>query len=398
MTQPIGSERKPRRKWLFGGILFILLAAVLIGLVASGDLGRVFYGNNPTSMLFRLAGLEDPRSVAELARRVENGTLSDAELDRLISQALAEYPRSWGDLQVEWATLLHWLNANDRLTPKQRETWYSQLIQLTLSSRPVVRVGDPLPIDVFAREHTCAEFRVIAQAGPAELRIGEAWRRTLELDSIPQYNNQAFLLLKRAFLETEELSAGNYMLTCTLPVEVYAAAGDPQSDAPIWSGDLKATRALEVTRPDGPDAIKLVDRPGLAERIKQNIAFGHAELTKGRPGNPDELMLTVRFKGEFPIGVAFEGIALADGVEHRLSGFEYPKGLPGGTSGWFVAGQVEDFDADEVVPILRTSRDVAAASTTALEIWNGELRFDPVPVVVQAAPEPRLEGPPAPVR
>ena len=74
-----------------------------------------------------------------------------------------------------------------------------------------------------------------------------------------------------------------------------------------------------------------------------------------------------------------------DGSRSRapLTGLSFFEGGPRFNRGWVIAGNVEGFDADQVVPILRTSREVAAASLDCFEIWNGELRFDPLPVARQ---------------
>jgi hypothetical protein len=89
----------------------------------------------------------------------------------------------------------------------------------------------------------------------------------------------------------------------------------------------------------------------------------------------------VAVKGPLPVGIGFEVIALANGKEIKLGTIASARMDTSYTRSWLLPGaDLWSFDADQITPILRTSREAAMETVDCFEVWNGELRFDPIPV------------------
>jgi hypothetical protein len=99
------------------------------------------------------------------------------------------------------------------------------------------------------------------------------------------------------------------------------------------------------------------------------------------PQPEDYLSLHVSDAGGAPIDCAFEVLGLVGSRQLRLGGFTVKKRPAGsGTHEHCSYPMVPALEVEQVALVLRSSAEVARKTTDIFEIWDGELRLDPVRV------------------
>ena len=140
------------------------------------------------------------------------------------------------------------------------------------------------------------------------------------------------------------------------------------------------TGELEILPRDAPDPLQLIDDPDLGEAFKSVITVFIPPPGEGPGVSSDrELEIAVKVEGRVPVGAAFEVVALVGDKEVKVGSLELTKARSHSSTRYWTVDKA-DLDCKRFIPILRTSAKVARDTPNLFEIWNGEIRFDPVEI------------------
>jgi hypothetical protein len=141
--------------------------------------------------------------------------------------------------------------------------------------------------------------------------------------------------------------------------------------------DRVLTATFDVLSPGAGDGITLVKDPSLRRQLRTCLPDFRLEVRKPDSGQPAYCSLKVSVH-PLPVGVAFDVYLRIRDREHLVSSFRTPAGKATSYSMGF------EFDqplADTVDVIFRTNKALAQETVDIMEIWDGELVFENVPVV-----------------
>jgi hypothetical protein len=379
-----------RRRWRLLGLgLFCLLVSVSwLGLVGYGRAkGINWYPYLPTFVVLQQAKADSFAAVTELNRRYTAGQIESDRLLALVPHALDRLaPDGRSPIVWAWWDLLVVMDAKGVLAEAQKEQLYERVFWSGLDFRPRVRQGE----EVVFRNRGAAfvpGLDVRCKIVDAEGRIGE---HQLELFSLPGDSAPSI----QPF-DTSRLEPGAYQVSFHAK-RLFLYGGDESWDEPSLAREVRQEYPLEILPADSPDPLRLIADPSLASEFLAAIRFRMVFLLAGGSPGPWQPELMISVDDRVPMDGAFDLFVLVGGREIRLGEFlvrrdESPALISS------VSWNVECGEARYFVPILRASADVARNTSDIFEIWDGELRFDPVEIPQSPPPAGAVQrGPSAP--
>lgn len=380
--EPVGSNvvighRRRRRASLAVGVGLILVSAAGIGALTYVGIQDIDpYRQFPKTLLVKLALAEDIRAIDELTRRIVDGELAANGISQLIPIALDRQPSaSTSPARSSWIDLLGAVEQVAGLATKQRERFFRQLVTLTVKVRPRIRRGDALVVHLsysVDQPEGITGTLVIDEAG---LHAGSGFQADLSPAISDTFAGCGCSSTEVYEISSEGLAEGRYRFEYRARQTVYAGPVVGPNASPVVSEPVTIIHEIEVLPLDGPGSVAVVEDPGLAADLHQIMKIGSPYRTSGTDGVYE---IEIEVDGPTPVGVAFDVIAEVDTQSLNLGAMTFSR------SEWHT--EVYSWSLPSAVPlgeewslVLRTS--VAAAETTLdlFEIWDGELRFDPVP-------------------
>ena len=177
--------------------------------------------------------------------------------------------------------------------------------------------------------------------------------------------------------EDRPLEGGTQTLARTFIIAAFDEGADPEVDEPIWQRELEVSAGTEFVAADGPDPIAMVEDPSLGETLKHTLTLRSAYRQPSRQGGREFYHWSLILADPAGLDLAFEVIAVADGVEYRVGSASWSKG----TDRWpdhplHLRNQPRiPPEVEEVEVILRTSLEVASRTLDCFEVWKGELNL-----------------------
>lgn len=158
--------------------------------------------------------------------------------------------------------------------------------------------------------------------------------------------------------------AGEYPLEAHVRVEIFRGMLGTSTPA-VWTKDLTLKSTLKVVPKNAREMVKLVDRPDMAEQMKQSLRI--EQLYRNPDGNYD---MQVHIEKP-PMNLAFSVFVRAGDKEYRMGD------VAGDTSvnmGSFMnPGKIGPIPAGKVQVIFRSDPAVARKTINLVEIWKGEI-------------------------
>lgn len=388
-----------------------IILALLLGVLIAGGLG-VFQRASLTRYKpawWLLAdvqsgnGVLETKALDELSRRVNAGELSSRSSDVLIELCLTQQTAAKGAGYGPWGQALGALVAAGRLSEPQQARMFQNAVHTELSTRALTSAAGPLivlakfeprgPDRVFMTRVRCVGLAIDS----AELDLGAYPESTdLRPDVVSDYMGWG----GSGSLETSlpiALPAGSHKLSATFEYAIHrtAVAGMMQirmattddRRAPLLALRKTVETTFEVA-PAGEPVVKLVSTPELDKAVTQCVQLSGAFYRETEDGAE----LTTRFtmRPLPPVGLCFEALAVIDGQEFDAGRIVAPPKHVGGEQPYETrsTARMPRTDAATITLILRASSNVAGQVMWLDEIWDGELRFENVPVVRSAASSP----------
>jgi hypothetical protein len=353
-------------------VLAAAIATIAATLVVSQAVTFDWYRAYPTAWVFTDLQSSSPqvRSKAwrELHRRDSAGSLSQLGHSRLIDICLAEQVANRPDTEMI-DHLGTWLLAN-RLSEKQRQIFFKQIVQLELVVRPSIAAGKSLPVEV----RHCAR-------GPSRPRLWISVKQDAPtVDGTPprRWSNRRDTLMCDVEDKSHSqrippsawespIAAGKHRLTMMAHVEVMD--GHPTKDHPtlLHQADIPLKQDFEVLAAEPPDYIRLIDDSSLKAALQNAIRPRDIQpASEPYPG-----VCLIMDCGNLPVGIAFDLQARVWGMERFIGSIHLAKGESNSILVW-----AKNLPSDGTFDlILRSSKTVAEDTVDLFEIWQGELVY-----------------------
>lgn len=392
----VRGERVRRPGLVWAGAVLTLLGLGVLLVPSLGLLDRVnWYAWQPTgwviddleSGLSAGAAGKAGRAWGELQRRAKSGGLGGPHRGRLVGVVLAHQGAA-GPIALPAVAqpMIDWLGGEvvaGRVTDAQRDRFFRQSLRLTLTVRPTVALGDPVP---FSLRH---EGRGAS---------GQGWWTRIEHQGVTIDGKQVrgpggssgFSGLSAGGSTGSSVRAdapGVHKVAVSVRVKVFhttAGFASSETTPPLHEWDVTLEGTTEVTATPPADLVKPAgaDVPPAAVRA----AITPREFRWRKVNWNQKAPLPVELSGSIemnpaPANLAFEVIAVApDGKEHRVGSVTLKKGA---STNWHVSGAAGVFGADRPASldiILRSSESVARGTIDLYDYWKGEVVWERVPV------------------
>ena len=391
----VGERRRRPRRVAVGVVCFLLGIVPLGGMLYGAAAGVNWYQYKPTFMV--IADLRSSnaslakKAVNELTARHTGGKLSSGQLRSIADVCLEEQkrPKARPGITHPLVNLLGDLYTGGDLSPEQTQRLYRNVIpSVKLTARPTVVQG-----------HDCAmrlEYQVrlpdwLLCASVAWLTVGLDGQTVQRGRSESMTHNWSAQTSTDRWLRLDEV--GKHELAVDVEVTVYGQSSDRQKGVPPLHRRLETlTAPVEVLAEEPSDYIKRVSSPELDAAVASLVSIRHLEASRSRSETGQATFsLMVCFQPGLLAGLAFDVLVEVSGQEHVL-GTATCSGVRAGVSESqvHVSGAVPVDLPKEVTIRLRSSTDAAERTVDLFEIWDGELRFENIPVSAAARPDGRF--------
>jgi hypothetical protein len=247
------------------------------------------------------------------------------------------------------------------------------MVNISVRARPIVVRNQQFPVLIGATGYTLNRFG--SWTSLDEVRVDGHLRDVHSFDRFPPGSD--------CFAGTLTFAEpGRHVIAATLSFAVYSVTrGSGEVDAPAHCAGRRTVSAeVRVLEEETADLIKLTHTPKLDATVLEAINRITARSERGW------VRIDLEWRGPVPIALAFEATVQSGGAGREVSLGEITA-RPG--QGRWVTTEVFSADdaPDKVTVILRSSKSVAAETFDLYEIWDGELRFENVPVLEKGEAE-----------
>jgi hypothetical protein len=382
------------------GVAVALLGLVVCGVVtlAIGHFQKIdWYTLRPTAWVLDDLLSEKPEFVAralrESCRRLIADELSPDQVTRLAEFCLAQQAQGdvHGGLHWDVERTLEALHTRTLLTPSQTERFLDNMGVVTFRARPQIVLGQSCPTDI----------QLSCYGASSGFSVG-ARLKELMIDGVsstaPRGEWYAAGLSHGWSGELGNISlteAGEHVIACRIEVSTYAGYGAREAafrdlgspTEPLRTRTIVVTQRVHVHAQEPPDLFRAVSSPSLDAAVR-------AALKVETMIQSDRLYIWIRRESETPVSLAFDvTCGIGDDLSHTWS-VVFPN-QPWGTNrgeGHGYPLELSPLLPSTLTVVMRSSRKAAEETTNVFEIWDGEIRFENVPI---ATAEPRPTSAPS---
>jgi len=393
MLTRVRTGNRVRRK----GLLLASLLVLSLGVVGGGILGASLFAGpalNPYKPLWMLRmemlGTRSQRAddaLEEVLDRLVDDELSEGQVRRLADLALDQHEQREEPAVFRWVRLLDAMVAQDLLEPDERTRYYRNAIEAQVTVRPVIRAGDPLPIDITLPTPLCSSGQMMfvrteilgLRDGESGVIVADPKQAQFGLTGRTGTGGRGMSAM-RDRITLRDIAVGGHELVGTLRVSVVNGWGPDAGvlasfEQPITLRvDVREQDTIELVEPD--EAMRRAMTAGLrVKRIRPAPGFTEFAIEH------DEL----------PIGGAFR-IELFDDDGNRVISDGMPLVVKAGqvvSSSSILLKGVNDFlkERTHVHVELVPNPDGARGTTYLTRIYGEPIVIRDVPVQQDAAPE-----------
>jgi hypothetical protein len=406
-TRAVRRGRRERRR-VFVAVGLVLLLPGLAGLVYSGrNAASEIDWQRHKPVWWLLA--ESSSSVVsrreealdELRWRLEQGELSDAQIEKIADRALARQANLAEPWVPRWGSFVETAHSQQKLSAEKWRQYAVRAVTLAVRVRPKVRRGDPMPVefDVLPARASATMTGGIGINALAEFR-----ERDATLNGVRSKHAGSPVWEKITFGATDEtrsafgygwdsddatlkqLPAGPQQIDFDIPVSIY----DMPVDHPIESPPPSATTVVHLSAtfvllPSETSSVTLVKDQRLRKAVE-------ASLVLGNPGDPQPVAMKRAYESIYmPIRAVKPPVDLAFDLFYRFDGKEVPANAfvteanDSRASGTSVAN-LPGFSGKTLDLVFRPNPKLAVDFTFGVQIWGEEIVLHDIPV------EPKQSG------
>jgi hypothetical protein len=401
----IGHRRKLGRV-LAAGILLLLLAGsltTLIGVTRWGDFEINVY--KPVWLLAREAGSDDAAlrdaAMKELSARLKGGKLNPQQVTLVLDNILAwqaDANRTWVPL---WGNLFQAARASGLVPDEKWKQYALNSTQATMEIRPVLRRGEALPywlgrtpgrVGQGRRDELRAQWEIKGVTiGGKRIRKQRHGGSGMEIDIWGGRTSGSQIEINAK--DFADIPNGPTTVAVEVEQEFYQAR-------PQWPGTLLGKRTTTITLrleivPADAETVKVVKDAALREAVEKSLVISswHFSASNQQPvvfiEDDKQVSFSIQANNS-TIGLAYDVYLKTPQREWKMGTASFPKGK---TGGWGLNEDVKDMPGfapdrvERVDIVLRPSVKVALNTIDILEMWDGEVMFQDVPVQRVLSPE-----------
>lgn len=402
----VWGQRRRRHAELAMGFMLLLIVGYGLGWFATGRAVRInWYLYSPTQWLIGMATDDDAEAIKELIRRTKAGALTATEHGLLAEAALHEHGAepTPADLH-KWADVVTVLDMNNALTVEQQDRFYRRLAHVELIVRPTIVQGDSLVemirVRSYGRHTPYGRFKMRIENRYVDGRINtpnalKEWHDVqLMGPGLGSSKSWPFMGLReerRLLLDSNsrDLRPGLHTFEYVLTQAVFPIGTDPEATEPIWSQEIRTKADVKVLGNTDPDPITTVPDTQLGEWLHSAIRIRSVRRRFLGTDRRERVTFDFVLDRSAPLCLCFDVEATVDGQEHELRMLTWSTGDWGSADSMTIwLDDVGDPQTPrELSVILRSSREAASRTIDCFQIWDGELRFGPIPIRVD---QPRI--------
>lgn len=300
------------------------------------------------------------------------------------ARALLQGKEHSGPSQTQPA--LDWFTEEiEALAPSERDAYFEELLGLSLCMRPQVVVGQDVIVGIkYAARDDSHNSSVRVEIG--ELHIGDG--RTIPMHTSMSFPLGVHLRMGNEVGQTIRFDKpGRWPVSLDVSYKVTRnrnGGSNSAAEAVLHSGKCTLTGEIEVFAEERPEMFSAVYSPALDRAVRNAISATDFWIERGAGslGAHGSLMVQVWLKDPLPTGIAFDVYVAIDGreIEAESSVTGYPGGSAGTSQGAYLTSAYDGDPPDTATLILRSSKAVTLRTPDLFEIWDGELRFENIPV------------------
>lgn len=352
--------------------LVFLLSLMVAHMLESGRWYRLL----PTSWVISDLEAGQGRAMMELQRRLQGSTFDGHNHARLVALALREQSAPKPGFAVYW--LLDYLGQSEldgKLTEDQKKRFFDTTYQYSLRTRPVVAVGEKVPLEMSYRfrvprmlrlEHEGIEKRIDDQVVQKGGGGGSASGAGAGGGSTSWHTIKTI---------------GEHTAEVTERVRIYAVLPSGQGRKLRHEQMVRLHSHFKAVEAADSGIIKLLERDDLAKGVRKSVSVQHIHRSRESSGQV-YLMVALRCDSP-PVNVAFD-VFLKSDREHRIGTLTQRPGEKSGST--YQVKAIAVGDPSKVDVILRSSVPAARRTPDMNEIWKGEIVLKDV-VVLERKPD-----------
>lgn len=367
-----------RRPWVAALGAGLLALAVLYG-ASLLPTGANWYQYRPTFLVLLDARASTPtaaRAWAELKSRATAGSLSAGQRAKLAALCLKEQAAATAGPHLRDAlTCLNTLWLKNQLSAGDQQTFYRQMVRLSLVTRAEVIYGEEIPYQI---RHECrGPDPVPATAAPFWVSIENKGVRIdgKQVDRGGGSQQTGCTGSGNLGSRVPCPTPGAHTLRVATRWSIRRGAGFVPAGAPLYQADVEFDAPFRVVEKPASEAVKLIQDASAREKFAGVIRAYDFSIGKYAPG---EIGGTIAIEGP-PLPACFRVLV-------RGGGGEYDRGCvagrPGGSMHSCVSGKCTGPSFDVCDVILRSDPAGARETVDLVEIWSGEIVLKDVPVTL----------------
>lgn len=364
-----------RRGWgrVIAGILFLTMASLVMTPPAMRAVAAIsWYQYKPAG--FVLDDLDSPgtylKAITELQRRESAGGLPQRTRRKLVEKALKEQAPATATPRRELLDYLGGVLLAGRLTDQEKERFLDQTCMVTMTVRPVVAEGDPVPVGVSHKR-----FGPEGGTYPIGFWISY-WSRNMRIDGkVAQSGSTGGSgRLSGESTSWTTLPAGNigkHTIEADNDWKVWYGTHHDEARSQLLGERSCTTRIpYEVVPREKAPKIGLLDSEELRTLVLAAVKIGR--VSRGKDG-----YLNIHFQfTSAPCDLAFDVFVLTDKGEMKAESITCAKGK---STSYGTGCTFKEVPA-RVNVLLRGSVHVAKQTVDLGEIYSGEILFRDVAV------------------
>ena len=368
---------------IVAGVVVLAFTLGVLVLAGSGSFSQVNkYRYYPFWWVMVDAEAGTKPAADELMQRLRAGKVSAAQRRKLVRAALKQQAVLAVNAATQtWVDMLEVMAQRGTLPEAQEQKFLEQMCVYSLRLRPRIRQGERLVVGIVNAARAPSSVACFRYKEIAELRIGG---RAVPIrpggysgGSSSGVGNVGHLT---SCLTIPDLGPGTYKVVCVVADKLFRKRPqDPSEERPDWSGEVILDGEVEIVPAGAPDTVTVVDDPSKQKEFEQLISVSRITVFPGRKGMCYvDIYVDVGGPGFLPVSAAFDVFIKTSQGTHRVGELSCVEGK---MTKYSMGGLVPAFDADEVMVLLRASREVARRTVDLSEIWGGELTLGPIQVV-----------------
>lgn len=399
LDRPLGivhGRRKRSPVWVTVAVVVLLFSGtVFVASLSRMNINWLRFA--PTVWVTSSAENGTRNAMDELVRRYKAKTLSAEQINAVISAGLKiQAAPMTHALLAQWMNLLGDIMSGGDMTIEQETSFVENSVIFTLTPRPKIRSGEQFALRVSHLGRFGNTPKLSFNLTDKEVRIGDfvytGRGGSAGFGFVGTGGGGSNLWQVR---DPVNLPPGDYEVVLTVHRKV--SFGAPSSFLPLppsYEFDDVLRAPITILPSDAEDPIKTTTDPELEPEIRDSLSVEEVKIDLTRDTHR-HLDCTIGFgttgfgtpAAHVPIDLSFRIIVKAGRFKEAIGSVWCAAGNSTSfTTGLYFDDDVEFIDdlvnAETVTVILQTDTEAARRTVDLMNVWDGEIQFDDVPLTV----------------